>query len=123
MKKRPKYLDLRRIRLPLPGIVSILHRMSGFALFLSIPLLLFALQDSLASEAGFRAIRAALSGWPARIVVLALAWAFFHHFCAGLRFLLLDIDRGTSLPAARASSRAVLAASLALTAISGVLLW
>ena len=93
-KPRPVYLNLVRIRLPLPGIVSILHRISGAALFLvGLPLLLAWMQSSLASPESFDAFRAALANPLAKIVLIGLIWAYIHHFCAGMRYLLLDIHQ------------------------------
>jgi succinate dehydrogenase / fumarate reductase cytochrome b subunit len=123
-RPRPVYLNLVRIRLPLPGIVSILHRVSGAALYLiGLPLLLIAVQRSLASQEAFDSFRAALSNPLAKIVLIGLVWAYLHHFCAGIRFLLLDVHQGIELRPARLSSVIVLVVSLALTLIVGVLLW
>jgi succinate dehydrogenase / fumarate reductase cytochrome b subunit len=122
-KPRPKYLNLVKIRLPVPGVISIMHRVSGAALFLLIPVLLYLLQMSLASERGFGALHSALTTPLAKLALIGLLWAFLHHFCAGIRYLVLDLDIGTDLPAARASSWAVLAVSIALTLALGVLLW
>ena len=122
-KPRPKYLNLVKIRLPLPGIVSIMHRVSGAALFLLIPFLLYVFQMSLASEHGFAAIRYALTTPVAKVALILVLWGFLHHFCAGIRYLVLDLDIGTDLPAARASSSAVLVVSILLTLAIGVLLW
>ena len=123
-KQRPVYLNLVRIRLPLPGLVSILHRLSGVALFLiGLPLLLLGIERSLASPEAFDGFRSALSTPLAKIVVIGLIWAYLHHFCAGIRFLLLDIQQGIELKAARRSSGAVLVISLALTLLIGVRLW
>jgi succinate dehydrogenase / fumarate reductase cytochrome b subunit len=121
--KRPKHLNLMQIRLPLPGFVSILHRVSGALLFLAIPLLLSLFQRSLASPETFAALRDCLSAPLAKLILLGLLWAYLHHFCAGLRFLALDLHWGVALPAARATSWAVLVVSLGLTAILGALLW
>lgn len=123
MTHRPKYLDLARIRLPLPGFVSILHRISGFLLFLFIPVLLFFLQESLSSGMEFSRMQGVLSTLPAKAVAILLLWAFFHHFCAGIRFLLLDMDIGIKLESARRGSRWVMMASLLFTLLAGVLLW
>lgn len=120
MKPRPIYLDLFLIRLPLPGFVSILHRISGFMLYLSIPLLLYLLQDSLSSEAHFSEFRTMLSSLPARLGMIFLTWALSHHVLAGIRVLLLDIDIGISLQSARRSSKWVLAASLLTTLIASL---
>jgi succinate dehydrogenase / fumarate reductase, cytochrome b subunit len=120
---RPKYLDLTRIRLPVPGLVSILHRISGFGLFLLLPLLLWLLQSSLASPDAYVRYRAAIAHPLMKLVLIGLIWAFLHHLLAGLRFLLLDVHVGTDLAAARNSSRAVLAVSIPLTLVLGALLW
>jgi succinate dehydrogenase / fumarate reductase, cytochrome b subunit len=124
IRPRPVYLNLVRIRLPLPGVVSILHRLSGAALYLiGLPLLLFGVKCSLASPEAFDSFRATLSNPLAKIVLIGLIWAYLHHFCAGIRFLLLDIHQGIELGPARVSSVIVLVVSLALTFIAGVWLW
>ena len=124
MKKRPVYLDLPRIRLPLPGIVSILHRVSGAWLVLAgIPLLLYAVAQSLGSPEAYAALKASFSHPVAKLVLIALLWAYLHHFCAGIRYLLLDIHRGIELEPARRSSAIVMVVSLALTLILGARLW
>jgi succinate dehydrogenase / fumarate reductase cytochrome b subunit len=123
-RPRPVYLNLVRIRLPLPGIVSILHRLSGAALYLiGLPLLLYGVQCSLASQEAFDNFRAALANPLAKIVLIGLIWAYLHHFFAGIRFLLLDVHQGIELRPARVSSVIVLFVSLALTLIVGVRLW
>jgi succinate dehydrogenase / fumarate reductase cytochrome b subunit len=122
-KQRPKYLNLLQIRLPVPGVISIMHRVSGAALFLLIPLLLYLLQSSLESQQGYADIKSSLATPFAKLVVIGLLWAFLHHFCAGIRYLALDLDIGTELAAARASSWAVIAVSVALTLACGVLIW
>jgi len=123
-RPRPVYLNLVRIRLPLPGIVSILHRLSGAALYLiGLPLLLYGVQCSLASQEAFDNFRAALANPLAKIVLIGLIWAYLHHFFAGIRFLLLDVHQGIELRPARLSSVIVLVVSLALTLIVGVRLW
>ena len=122
-KKRPVYLNLVQIRLPLPGFVSILHRVSGALLFVSAVWLLFMLDRSLASEAGFQSTRHYLSFPVVKLALLGLIWAYCHHFCAGIRYLFLDLDKGVDLPTARLSSWIVLAASLAMTAFFGMRLW
>ena len=123
-RPRPVYLNLVRIRLPLPGIVSILHRVSGAALYLiGLPLLLFGVQRSLASPEAFDSFRGALSNPLAKIVLIGLIWAYLHHFFAGIRFLLLDVQQGIELKPTRVTSVVVLVASLVLTLIVGVRLW
>jgi len=124
LKQRPVYLDLVRIRLPLPGLVSILHRISGALLFLiGIPLLLSGLAASLESPESYADVKAAFAHPLAKLVLIGFLWAYLHHFFAGIRFLFLDLLTGIDLPSARRSSAAVLVASLALTLIVGARLW
>lgn len=111
---RPVFLDLRRIRLPLPGWVSILHRVSGALLFAALPLGVWALSVSLSGEAGFRRVALGMTHPLTKLFLLILTWAFAHHFFAGLRHLALDVHWGEDLASARRSSRVVmLAAGLA----------
>ncbi|HUG76543.1 MAG TPA: succinate dehydrogenase, cytochrome b556 subunit [Burkholderiales bacterium] len=127
-KLRPKYLSLSallfEIRLPLPGWVSILHRVSGALLFFPFTAwALYLLDSSLASAQDFERIKAYLELPLAKLGLLAFVWAYCHHFCAGVRFLLLDLNRGIELRPARASSMLVLAVSLATTVFFAFLLW
>lgn len=126
-KTRPKYLNLQallfEIRLPLAGWVSILHRVSGVLLFLAGVWLLFILDRSLASEAGFEAARHYLGLMPVKLSLLVLIWAYCHHFCAGIRYLFLDLHKGVDKATSRLTSIVVLAAGLGLTAFFGARLW
>jgi succinate dehydrogenase / fumarate reductase cytochrome b subunit len=122
-ESRPKYLDLFKINLPVPGLVSILHRISGLGLFLFLPFLLWLFQSSLASPDSYVRYRAAFANPLVKLILIGLLWAFLHHLLAGLRFLALDLHYGTKLTTARASSRVVLVTAIALTVILGVWLW
>ena len=121
--KRPKHLDLLRISLPLPAKVSILHRVSGALLFLALPLLIYHLDQSLDSAEGYAAAAEFFSQPLVKLAALVLVWSYAHHFCAGIRYLLLDLHIGLDRIPANRSAAIVLAASLALTALVGVQLW
>jgi succinate dehydrogenase / fumarate reductase cytochrome b subunit len=122
-KTRPKHLDLTKIRLPLPGYVSILHRVSGAGLFLMLGVLLWLFDQSLSSPESFASYKAIIGHPLMKLLLLGLLWAFLHHFCAGIRFLLLDLHQGIELPAARRSALIVLIVSLVLTVVIGAKLW
>lgn len=123
IKKRPKNLDLTTIRLPLPGKVSILHRVSGVGLFLCFPLLLWLFGASLGSPESFSSLKSIAGLLPVKVILAGLLWAFVHHFCAGVRFLLLDVHVGIEKEAARKSAAVVFAVSIPLTLVLwGVLL-
>ncbi|CAG0995360.1 succinate dehydrogenase / fumarate reductase, cytochrome b subunit [Burkholderiales bacterium] len=123
-RPRPKHLNLVKIKQPLAAIVSILHRVSGAAMFLfGIPLLLLLVNASLASSESYASVKEVIGSPLVKLILLGFVWAYLHHFCAGIRFLLLDIHWGVGLVAARTSSRAVLVVSLVLTVMLGVRLW
>jgi len=122
-KLRPKHLNLFQIKLPIPAVVSILHRVSGAGLFLMLPFLLYLLQSSLQSPSSYVLFRDLMSNVLVKLLLLGLLWAFLHHFAAGIRYLLLDVHIGTALAPARASSFAVIGVSLVLTLIFGAWLW
>jgi len=120
---RPVWYNLSPVNLPLPGLLSIFHRVSGLALFLGLFWLLYLLEASLASPESYAKFKQ-LTGHPlSKLVLLGFLWAFLHHFCAGIRFLLLDLHVGANLDAARRSSFVVFAVSLVLTALFGARLW
>jgi succinate dehydrogenase / fumarate reductase, cytochrome b subunit len=122
-KQRPIHLALHLIKLPLPGIVSILHRISGLMLFFALPLLLLMLQYSLASIETYTQLMAVLANPLLKLMLLGLLWAFLHHFCAGLRFLAIDMHYVRNLVQARNSSKVVIVVSLMLTVLIGIKLW
>lgn len=122
-KKRPKYLNLMEIRLPLAGFASILHRISGIGLFLMLPLLIWLLELSLRSADSYQVLQSVVANPLVKLILIGLLWAFLHHFCMGIRILLIDIHVGVEKAKARTSAQAVLAISLVLTLILGVKLW
>ncbi|HKB60191.1 MAG TPA: succinate dehydrogenase, cytochrome b556 subunit [Gallionellaceae bacterium] len=120
---RPKFLDLLLIQLPLPGVISILHRISGAVLFLALPFALWMLQYSLRSIETYTALVRLLGHPLSKAVLLVVLWALAHHFCAGLRFLAIDLGAGVKLRRARTSAKWVLVVSFVLTAAAGAMLW
>ena len=128
LKQRPEYRNLHvtqllSYRLPAPGWVSILHRISGALLFLALPLLLWMLQCSLRSIETYTELADNLQQPVSKLFLLAMLWALMHHFCAGLRYLAIDLHLVRTLAQARSSSWVVMTASLALTIFLGVKLW
>lgn len=123
-KQRPKFLDLTAIRLPLSGYASILHRVSGACMFLMLPLLIWLLELSLSTAPEQAGQFAQITGNIfVRIILLGLIWAFLHHFCMGLRILLIDVHVGVEKQQSRTTAMVVMVVSLALTAALGLKLF
>lgn len=99
-------------RLPLAGIISILHRISGALLFLLLPFVLYLFDKSLTSELSFDDFKSVASGWFARLVILALVWAYLQHFCAGIRHLFMDMHIGLEKESGKQTAAVAIAVSL-----------
>jgi succinate dehydrogenase / fumarate reductase cytochrome b subunit len=104
-------------RLPLAGVVSILHRASGLLMFLLLPFILYLLDKSVTSEISFEYFRGYTSHFLVKVAILALVWAYLHHFCAGVRHLFMDLHMGLDKDSARKSAVGVFAVSLPLAAL------
>lgn len=123
-RKRPKHLNLFKIKQPLPAQVSILHRISGVLLFFpGIPLLLYCVQMLLESPESFAKMQLVFNGTLVKCGLLLSLWFFLHHFLAGIRYLMLDLHYGISLEQARLSSKMVLIIGITLTVLAGILIW
>ncbi|MCC6161042.1 MAG: succinate dehydrogenase, cytochrome b556 subunit [Nitrosomonas sp.] len=123
-RRRPKYLNLLKIRQPLPAIVSILHRISGVLLFFpGIPLFLYGMQMLLQSPETFASLQSGLDQPLCKLFLLLATWFFLHHLFAGIRHLMLDLHYGLQLEHARLSSKLVLATGAILTVLAGIWLW
>lgn len=114
---RPKHLNLFKIHLPITGIASINHRISGLILFLAIPVSLYLFQLSLSSQTGFTEALDYLSSPWIKLALVLLIWSFVHHLLAGFRFLLIDQNFGISLPVARKTAWFVVIAAVIVTLI------
>ena len=100
----PVFLNLFRIRFPAGAVASIAHRISGVLLFLSLPFLAWLLDLSLQGPDGYaRAVELLQPAW-VRLGSALIVWSLLHHLIAGIRFLLIDIHIGVSLPVARISA-------------------
>ena len=125
-KTRPEFRNIHvtqilRYKLPLAGIISILHRVSGAALFLiGLPFVLYLFEQSITSELSFQGYKEALASIWVKLILLGLAWSFIHHFCCGIRYLLLDLHQGLEKQQAKTSATVVMAISLPLTLLAAL---
>jgi len=123
--------DLRTYRLPLAGIVSILHRVSGAILFLLMPFIIWMFDTSISSEVSFAKFTYVFSagvgfipGWFVKLVALAIIWSFLHHFVAGIRYLIMDVSHShVTKEFGKSSAQVTLVLSIALTLVLGAKLF
>ncbi len=125
-----RLIDALGYSLPVPAVVSILHRVSGLVMFLLLPFVVWMLDTSVTSEVSYARFTAlfsagagAVPGWFFKLVALALIWAFLHHFVAGVRHVYMDATHSVGLKFGRSSAIATLVISLLLTVVLGVKLF
>lgn len=121
-KERPEFrnihvTELSNYRMAIGAIVSILHRISGIIIFALLPCILYMLELSLRSEMSYAYFQGIASHWFVKLITLGLVWAFLHHFCAGIRHLLMDVHVAAEKEPARNTAKFVLVISLVLTAL------
>jgi len=121
--KRPRFLDLTRIRLPLPGIVSILHRISGVLMILAIPVCIWLLELAVTDQASFAQAAAVTDSLLFKLAAAIILWSLCHHLIAGIRYLLLDIDVWIERKQARQSAAGVFIVSIVLTIVFLGVIW
>lgn len=102
--QRPVYLNLLKIKLPVTGILSILHRLTGVLMVISLPFLVYMLDLSLNDSNGFEIVVDLFSHPLMKIILSIYLWFLLHHLLAGIRFLLLDLDLGVERLASRRSA-------------------
>ena len=125
-----RLVDAVKYRLPLAGVVSILHRASGLLMFVLLPFVVWLFDTSISSEISYESFTAAfvvglgvLPGWAVKLVVLALIWAFLHHLIAGVRHVWMDATHSVSKAQGHSSAVVTLASSVLLTVALGAKLF
>ncbi|MCK6432313.1 MAG: succinate dehydrogenase, cytochrome b556 subunit [Burkholderiaceae bacterium] len=133
-KSRPgenmRLVEALQYRLPVAGVVSILHRASGGLLFVLLPFIIWMFDTSVTSEISFDRFASAftagvgpLPGFAVKLVVLALIWAYLHHAIAGVRHVWMDATHSVTKEQGRSSALFTLASSLLLTVVLGAKLF
>ena len=120
---RPVNLDLTTVKFPLPAIISILHRISGVALFFGIGVVLYLLQLSLESEAGFERVTELFRATPVKLVVWLLLTGLLYHLIAGIKHLLMDWGIGESREGALRGAQVTLVLAVAAAVLSWEMIW
>jgi len=120
---RPKNLDLTTIELPLPAKASILHRISGFALFFAVAFMLCALSSSLESEQSFAELKDVLNSGLAKFITWGILSALGYHFVAGVKHLLMDMGIGETKESGRLGAMITLITGVVVIVLAGVWVW
>ena len=111
MQQRPVFLNLLQIRLPISGVMSILHRISGVLMVFLAAFFVWALGESLNGEEGYRLVVGLFGTVPGKLFLFLFLWMLLHHLFSGFRFLLIDVEIGVEKAHAKNSAWAVMIAS------------
>ncbi len=120
---RPVNLDLTSVKFPLPAITSILHRISGVAIFFGVAVLLYLLQLSLQSEAGFQQVQEYLNNPLVKFVVWAILCGLLYHLIAGCKHLVMDFGIGETKSGAKTGAVITIVLSVIAFAVAGLWIW
>ncbi|EKF19128.1 succinate dehydrogenase, cytochrome b556 subunit [Nitratireductor pacificus] len=116
---RPLSPHLQVYRLIPTMLMSIVHRITGSALYFGIVLFVAWLAAAAISKEAFEMVNGIYGSWFGRLVLFGFTWALVHHMLGGLRHLVWDTGRGLEKATATKMAKATLAGSIILT----VLLW
>lgn len=122
-KQRPVNLDLQTISFPVTAIASILHRVSGVIMFVSLAILLWMLGTSLSSPDGFELVVSILDNLLVKLVVWGILTALAYHIVGGIRHLIMDLGYGEELESGKQSARVAFVITGVLAVLAGVLVW
>lgn len=122
-QKRPVNLDLTTIRFPVTAIVSIFHRISGVALFLFLPAVLWQLRASLISVRGFVNTQHFFMSFTGRYLLWVFLSALIFHLIAGVRHLIMDMGYFESLKAAKITAYLTFLTSLIFIVLIRFWIW
>ena len=121
--KRPVNLDLMQFSFPLPALTSIVHRITGVALFVGVAILMYVLDLSLSSEEGFNSVKQCLDGFFVKLVIWGIVSALLYHLVAGFKHLLMDMGIGETLEGSQKGAKVTIVVSVILILLAGVWLW
>ncbi|WP_087016436.1 succinate dehydrogenase cytochrome b556 subunit [Thaumasiovibrio subtropicus] len=122
-KSRPVNLDLQTIRFPITAIASILHRISGVIMFVSVAILLWLLGTSLSSPEGFHQAANIMNSFFVKLIIWGILAALLYHMVVGIRHLMMDMGYFEELESGNKSAKVSFIITAVLFVISGVIVW
>lgn len=117
--RRPISPHLQIYKRTLTMMMSIVHRVTGVALYAGTLLFVWWLTAAAISDQYFDMAQAVFGSWIGRLVLFGFTWALIHHAAGGIRHLIWDTGRAFDLRAVEMGARITLASSIILT----ILLW
>jgi succinate dehydrogenase / fumarate reductase cytochrome b subunit len=122
-KQRPVNLDLTTIKLPPAGRASILHRVTGVAMFFALLFVIYAWAISISSEEGYNSIIQAMDAWYGKIILIGTVSALLYHIIGGIRHVIMDMGYWEELESGTLSANIAIGSWVVISIALGVVLW
>ena len=120
-RSRPLSPNIQIYRPQLTSVLSIANRITGVALSACAVFLVIWLLAAAAGPDSYATVHAFIKSWVGQVLLFGCTFAFFLHFCGGIRHLAWDAGYGFSLRAIYTSGWAVVAVSITLTVLAWVI--
>ncbi|MGQ8363921.1 succinate dehydrogenase, cytochrome b556 subunit [Glaciecola sp. 1036] len=122
-KQRPVNLDLTTIKFPATSHASILHRVTGVAMFFALLFVIWAWATSLTSAENFDMVVSVMSGVIGKIITIGTLSALTYHIIGGIRHVIMDMGHWEELDSGTLSANIAIGLWIVLTIVIGVLVW
>ena len=122
-KQRPVNLQLNTISFPPSAISSILHRVTGVAMFFALLFVIWAWAESVSSPEGFQLVQELMNGVVGKIIAIGTLSALVYHILGGVRHMIMDMGHWEELESGNLSAKAIIGLWVVLTIALGVALW
>jgi succinate dehydrogenase / fumarate reductase cytochrome b subunit len=122
-KQRPVNLDLNTISFPPAAVASILHRVTGVAMFFALLFVIYAWATSVASIEGYNSVNSMMEAWYGKVISIGTLSALSYHIIGGIRHVVMDMGYWEELDSGNNSARAAMVMWVVITIVLGVILW
>ncbi|MGI9371378.1 MAG: succinate dehydrogenase, cytochrome b556 subunit [Hyphomicrobiales bacterium] len=117
--QRPLSPHLQVYKPMLTMTISIIHRLTGCALYFGMALFAIWLLAAASGADAYGTVQAIYGSWLGLLILVGFTWALVHHLLGGLRHLIWDTGRGFDLEKVELMAKLNLGGSVVIT----VLLW
>jgi succinate dehydrogenase / fumarate reductase cytochrome b subunit len=109
--------------MPPTAKASILHRVTGVAMFFALTFVIWAWSESLSSAEGFELVKSLMTGFIAKFIAWGTVTVLAYHIIGGFRHMIQDMGYWEDLESGNNSAKAVLVLWVILAILAGVWIW
>ncbi len=121
--ERPLSPHLQIYRPMLTMMMSIVHRITGVALYFGTLLLVVWLIAAASSPEAFDRVNGIYGSWLGLLVLVGFSWALIHHAIGGVRHFVWDTGAGFGPEWRERLAKLTIGGSVALTVLLWIVIW